>query len=426
MILFEKRAFTLVELIITIAILFIVSTIGLISYLKFLPGVRDANRVQTILNVNEAVEEYKLQAKLPKPENGLEIKMWIDLLWWQWDLSWKALETLWINSIVDDPLDDDYYSFYVDRKRKNLQLLAFLEESNQEFKLSSSIITSASALDTDYSARFPYVYGAQLWIYVNEENTPIQKDIGFQWVGWFDVNNLPTTQNFQSILNIDNILIGSGSSLISSNPIFSCKRIKQNNPQSKDGLYTLLLWNNDKKSVYCDMTTSWGGWTLVHKTTDNPLDLSGALNTIEWNPNWLWDGEYRLSIDYWKQLSTNGAMAINIRTDGFKWEDVTKGNITDISTSSISFSNTDPYRIFGLWVSVSSGVNSCTSGTEYWNASCCHRCVNYDTDTVFWEPNNAPMIISGTTSFQWSAIEWAWWTDDSNWHRLKKMWIFLR
>ena len=46
----------------------------------------------------------------------------------------------------------------------------------------------------------------------------------------------------------------------------SCKSIKEDNPDAADGIYTIDpdgSWSNPAYDVYCDMTSHWGGWTLV-------------------------------------------------------------------------------------------------------------------------------------------------------------------
>ncbi|MEF2175368.1 MAG: fibrinogen-like YCDxxxxGGGW domain-containing protein [Candidatus Absconditabacteria bacterium] len=177
--------------------------------------------------------------------------------------------------------------------------------------------------------------------------------------------------------------------------------------------------------VYCNMTTDGGGWTLVHKTTSSTTDLAGSLNTTEGTPDWDSANEYRLTIDYWKGLSTEKAMAMNIRIDGVSWNDIQTGYITAISTSGVTYSQTDTYRLFNFGTQ-GYGQNNCTSGTYYWNESCCARCVNYDNTSSYGSPISSPMVNTSSVSYVGSALEGGGGTHDSTRHRLSKMGIFLR
>jgi hypothetical protein len=202
----------------------------------------------------------------------------------------------------------------------------------------------------------------------------------------------------------------------------SCNRIKETWWAKWNWTYTINPTWTESIQVYCDMTTDWGWWTLVHKTTDSANDLVWAINTTEWNATWDDDGEYRLSINYWKWLSKSKIMRKNIRIDGLSWNDIQSTYITNVTTSNITLSWTDTYYIFNWGAS----VTNCTSWTNYFNSACCATCVNYDLSATYWIPDNSPMLSVTNTSYTWSAIEWAWWTWDSSRHRMSKMGIFIK
>jgi hypothetical protein len=219
-------------------------------------------------------------------------------------------------------------------------------------------------------------------------------------------------------------IIWDGTVLKQSIPNKSCKRLQEIWAGNGDGIYKINPSGSTEIEVYCDMTTNGWWWTLVHKTTNNETNLIWNLDTTEWYANWDADNEYRLSINYWKDLSTEAIMAKNIRIDGVDWDDITDATISSISVSWISLSKTDPYYIFNV-DGVSSSSTTTFNNTYYWKNSSNKRYVNNNDSTNYWTINQ-PMIYASATSYVWSALEGAWGSEDLNRHVLAKMGIFIK
>lgn len=117
------RGFTLVELLITISIIAILSTIGLVSYTSFVKNARDAKRKSDMNFIQSALEQYHSDSKY-YPESltpGSPLKS-------------PDGSKVYLNEIPNDPKISPPYCYVgsecAQSNCKTYYLYAFLENSN--------------------------------------------------------------------------------------------------------------------------------------------------------------------------------------------------------------------------------------------------------------------------------------------------------
>nr|XP_022308164.1 angiopoietin-2-like [Crassostrea virginica] len=98
-----------------------------------------------------------------------------------------------------------------------------------------------------------------------------------------------------------------------------CSDIKKNRPSSRDGVYTIYPDLNISRTVFCDMTTAGGGWTVIQRRQ------SGKINFYR---NWKdykngfghIDDEYWLGNDAIHALTKDGKQMLRVDLQKFSGE----------------------------------------------------------------------------------------------------------
>jgi len=164
----------MVELVVVIVILWVLSTIGFISYSWYIEWARDGNRVTQAKDIYKSLQLYATNKLLPLPDDAVEITASGTIVWHQWYAGENILSQIEYSNGGKDPKDNTYFTYLVSKNRKKLQILTFLEEKNNTTaSVEIPLIWKANA--ADLTNRNPKTTGAELWVVLQSQtNTPIQ------------------------------------------------------------------------------------------------------------------------------------------------------------------------------------------------------------------------------------------------------------
>ncbi len=316
----EKKAFTFIELIITITILAILSILWFISYSKNIEDTRDSQRESDLSLVSNALKLHKTQRwNYPTPWNTFNItnNWYISAIQWKLD---KNIIISTIDKIPKDPFINITYTYSVSKNNKEFQLAATLENNwivkalvIWDYKVISKNILPSLILALSGSGDVEIAD----WIWSGSENRikfilnnwthnlpytftdpflPYSDDISFTWLTEdltieFEKNNDFKNCNeiFQAEKNIwtgeyqvNNYWILENITCFPSFIPKNCKEIKETNPSALSWVYTIMPdWVSRSFSGYCDMSTASGWWTLVAKDWDTFNYTIGHCNFMD-------------------------------------------------------------------------------------------------------------------------------------------------
>ena len=125
-----KRAFTLVELIVVIVILWILSTIGFMSFIWYSLDSRDGTRLLNITQLESGLEAVKsTKGEYPTPDNSYDIMYEGDVLWTQGTLGDRAKKNLkYTGKYLDPKYQDIDYNYSISGDGEKYQIGTILEQ----------------------------------------------------------------------------------------------------------------------------------------------------------------------------------------------------------------------------------------------------------------------------------------------------------
>jgi len=129
----NKKAFTLVELIVVITILAVLWTIWFLSFLWYTESSRDSARLSDITSMKKVIDIYEVDNWFfPSNTNPVDVTYWGDMVFTQWVFWDRTIsDLLWlINEAPLDPLAKTKYSYSLTSDKKEYQISGLLEWSD--------------------------------------------------------------------------------------------------------------------------------------------------------------------------------------------------------------------------------------------------------------------------------------------------------
>lgn len=197
---FNKKWFTIIELVVVVTIISILWTIWFVSYSSYIADSRDTSRLSQISSIFKALESYRTKGFLPIPSNKVNIYASWALVAYQWYAWNDVLSAIWYQDKWVDPKDEFYFTYYLTKDLRTAQLMTLLEN---EITVSYNFMNQANALD--YSDRVVKVYGNKLGILTESwTKVPIQElsNIISSW--WLDI--VKTTSTYTAYLTDDSVI----------------------------------------------------------------------------------------------------------------------------------------------------------------------------------------------------------------------------
>ena len=170
----NKKAFTLLELIVVIAIIGFLSMVWIMTFMQWFTKSRDASRVAAMQNMSMALEtSLARETELPEPDNAIEIKSGSQTLFYQWKFgTWVVAKLPEIKKAPKDPKDNKYYTYTLSGDKKTYTLLAMMELETIAY---NPFIQEVYAENTpDYTNRYPYCIWEIPVFLRNSDNVPIE------------------------------------------------------------------------------------------------------------------------------------------------------------------------------------------------------------------------------------------------------------
>ncbi len=385
----NKKAFTLVELIVVITILAILWTIWFISLQWYSSEARDSKRITDLWQIRTGIQVY--QAKewvVPEPdETKTIIWSWTTNLVIQWYAWTWTLRNIKVNDDAKDPLEENYYTYTTNWSKTKFQLLTLLENNNTAY---NNVIPTTYA---NYETRESYSIWDQLWTLLEPTtNIPLQEL-------WNDIDLSVDTTEYSAVFNKNDIQILAWETLYNEIVARSNEAGVIDEKSTVIKSESLQIWSKNWKYVLIPISSN----TTYLEASLNYYNI--CINNWFKVPGTTWDNSHC----WWEEWSW-----INQNNNNIFW-----------GTSGCNFSNTYKNSWLNYINSLKDDFNPNTRIHFAWYTDVSYDLCwsspsrpDYNWNSFFWLSCSNTWYMRGynNTNDIWSSFTSVWINNQSEWH----------
>lgn len=196
----KKSTFSLIELVVVIAIITILITIATIYIKDQVSKTRDAKRIWWITSIAAGLSTYFYSSwTLPYPDDKISIVInWVsNVMGYQW-YYWKILNDILKNSSIPTDPEWSYYTYRLDSTWKKFQIM-WLFENEKIHELYMPWTTQ------NPNIKKPKLIWENLWVILDNNLNPIQNITEIKTLWYLDIAS--TTNTYNVYMNDDTNII---------------------------------------------------------------------------------------------------------------------------------------------------------------------------------------------------------------------------
>ncbi len=212
----DKVWFTFIEIIITITIIGVLSSIVSLSLSEWFSKSNDTKRIWDLNIISSSLENYKFENwYYPEPEDFLKVEYWTSDIWHQGYVGKTVSDKIELKNYPKDPSTKEWYTYLVNQDKNKFQILTYLD--TKEYKEKFWFWNLSNKVFAEYTNKTPLDKGYSLWIMISSwDKTPMNYVIT-----WYNSLNLKDYNKFiEVIFDNQSTLVGTWKTIMRAKTLY--------------------------------------------------------------------------------------------------------------------------------------------------------------------------------------------------------------